>query len=1420
MATRDAVVHGYPNGETYDVKRPQTARRRRTSQKTGLRWLVDKCLKVTVWYLLYVIVFNCPSTPAELSEESSRVCRHYFTARDAVWPHARPYYDEYAAPHVAKVQPYWDQFHQKAYKPGMEAYGKYGAPRVQQARAIGHSQWKKTVKPQLLVAGNHARKQFDAVAGPYVKKVQPYYDSAATSAKDMWELELEPAYRRTAPYVQKLLTHGQRFAVDTALPQAQYAASAAWSLWVRQVWPKLHVLYGQNVEPQLARISERLGRYRDGKEIEAEVKSSLSSSSRAAKSDEPVQAATDKVSSVISSVRSGDSSEPSDVADRFRTDLQNWENACASAADEGAEHLKEHIGEITANIVNRQVEGTAKALIQKLEATADGAVDKVKARILKVVGSLPDEATSEDSEKAHEQVAAAVHKAGQSVKRSAEAVRDWKIQTDDELGSLVKRALESTLETIDSIRDLRLQDIGRKYSDKGLPHKEWSHFNSLKKTTQQWRNDVAKVAADDNFNITAVRKAIDGVEVDALAIAKRSATVLGQLKEIGKTKVGNKDATDNFDSLGEPRLSQVVGGASAAAESVSSAVLGSTDGLTETVASSASAVSQSLGPKAASILAAKRMQKEDMESSAASVATDVSMSASSVVDKAAEATPDGDSDWVDHVSSAASDASDRASSKVFGGAMAQVLVEAREPILDDVVDDDYSFSERVQSMVDNAYDGVAELTRAVEEALSLKQTSTQGTAESATSVASERYESAMSAASSVLIGTAKEEKSGSAAARAIYTSAVEAASHALYGTPATSNLASSVGSSIDGATNAAGSYYSSALAQASSQYDGAKSRISVQVSGAPEPMHKQMYASAGSAYSDAVAAASKQYQGVLSAAPTISNPFASTSQPAYESINSVASSRLAEGLSAASAQYESAKVALGLAEATPEGYMDSARAKYLMGLGLAHDQYSSFLAAASSAVGATPTTGHEVYVTAAQKSYSSALAAASSKMDELRFSASQFVPNAMGGSSKPPSQEALDSISSSYSSAVSAASSQLAAASSLASVKLYGTPKGFGDSASSMYDDAASQASSAIYGSETPWTESVASQASQNWEALISKASEQVYGQPPPMTESLRSQAGVYASQVTGAVTSHYAAAAAIAAAQYEAVQKLFSEAVSGKEPAFTESVMKRLQDVYYTGAPAVMSSASSYASEKSSSVSTFASEKSSIASSYASDKYSSASSYADEVYSSASSAVSSVFTPPPKISSIMSDLSQQLDDAVSAASVQVYGTTKGTFESATDAAASAYTDAASRASEAIYGTQLGYAEAAQSSIANLGASASKALSEAVYGTETGNVEAASSSAASIYSSLSSAASSSSSAILSSITSAVYGQEEKTYMESVNEQIRAAIDAAQKRIEALGAEAGSQASGASEAVASAMSSISSVAVKASGKDEL
>lgn len=539
----------------------------------------------------------------------------------------------------------------------------------------------------------------------------------------------------------------------------------------------------------------------------------------------------------------------------------------------------------------------------------------------------------------------------------------------------------------------------------------------------------------------------------------------------------------------------------------------------------------------------------------------------------------------------------------------------------------------------------------------------------------------------------------------------------------------------------ASSRYNEAVSLANEQFQNAKSQLSILVSGTTKPAHETMLAMIEKAYSDSLAAASERLDAALQYTESVKSYAAGPTQGYFESVSSIASSRLSDGLSQASARFSS--------QPTGSPGLEGARRQYYEAIGLAHARYSEFLGAASSAV-----YGAEQGTVASLASVASASAAS------LASQASAGVV----GSETPWAQSVASEVSGSAQSYASYVSDS---AGSVAS------------KAQEAAESVASQVSSGIVGSETPWTESVASQASENWEALIAKASEQVYGAPTPWAESVYSQAGAYAAQAT-----------AQAAAQAAAVQALISELVVGREPDFTDSVMARFSSAYHTGIPAAVSS-----------VNSIASENYEAASSYAGESFEAATEYAAEAYASASSVVSSVFVPPPAIETILAQVNDQLNAAVESASVAVYGTPKGNVEQASESVASAYASIQSKASEVIYGTaQASYDFAAMASSAQ--AAISEAMFGTP--TATGYAASASSgaaAAASVYSSVASVASEKAANAAAAASSAVYGPEQGA-LESASARLAAAVEAANSRISELYAAAATNAEGVASSASS------------------
>lgn len=407
--------------------------------------------------------------------------------------------------------------------------------------------------------------------------------------------------------------------------------------------------------------------------------------------------------------------------------------------------------------------------------------------------------------------------------------------------------------------------------------------------------------------------------------------------------------------------------------------------------------------------------------------------------------------------------------------------------------------------------------------------------------------------------------------------------------------------------------------------------------------------------------------------------------------------------------------------------------------------------AVSEALYGTKTVNAAEKVTSlASEKYQQALSAASS---------------ALYGTQQPATESIASVANEKYASAVSAAS-----------IALYGTPAPFSDKAQMAFDDALmaateayheaiKKANYAVHGESPSTREKLAAAAAENYEAAI-RAAQSAYAQvldsagnllvqqEPSTYESVLSRANERYSSATASAQGAYSTfvskasenAAVVtdaAAIQAEKVRALIEELVKGKEPAFTESVYSRFSEALQFTAPPVVASATSVASEALSTATEAASEAIANATEAAEAAYTDASSVVDDVISSASSVASSVadeasttassviaaITPPPALQSAIDSVNSQVHDILSEASIQLYGTTKGTVEAATSAVAEAAASVSTQISEALYGTQTGAFESATLRLNAAAATASAAISEAIYGRPTtkGTVEAATS---------------------------------------------------------------------------------------------
>jgi hypothetical protein len=563
----------------------------------------------------------------------------------------------------------------------------------------------------------------------------------------------------------------------------------------------------------------------------------------------------------------------------------------------------------------------------------------------------------------------------------------------------------------------------------------------------------------------------------------------------------------------------------------------------------------------------------------------------------------------------------------------------------------------------------------------------QGLVESVVSIASsiaasqiENVQSAVSSSSASIVGTPQ----GSAE------------SVISVGSSSASSLSSIIGTSqgtVESAVSVAKASGSSIMDQASSSVLGSpkgsiKSRNSLSGNASSSIVGKEpeSASSLSSAASSSVSSGrSKLSEGALKASASLSSTTSSITSSLSKSSTSASSSIS----SAASASSTGSKKVWGGAMAAEvpirqivsedivddsddRRITDSVAAKateaYSAALSRASDNFAHARSIISAQISGEPKPYHQEMLGSLETAYIDSVAAARARLQDAVSAASTVVY----GTPTPAYQSVWGSLSSAaqsrLSDGLSAASAQYEEAKSYVASLNAPTPTqqklldqiqeqyyaGVG-MAHARYSDFINAASSAVMPTKTPWAESAASAASENWEALITKASSQIYGAPTPyfITQRPFSEAMEYAAQATDGVAS-----------QYSAIQSLISEVVSGKEPDFIESVYNRFSSVF-TPPPTVeviLDSASSRVNE--------AVEAASI------QFYGTTTGYAEAAQSSITDAASS---------------------AQKAISEAIWGTQTGTYESATSAAAERYASATAVISRAIYGQEQGVVESAQS---------------------------------------------------------------------------------------------------------------------------
>jgi hypothetical protein len=258
-------ANGHANGNGKHIApRPRRASKKRSG---FFAWVFSTIARLTTWFAILTIFFRCPSTLEACDDSSPFICQYYFQAKNVVLPQVQPYYDQYAAPYVDTIQPYYATLDTSVLTPARAYAIQYGAPYVEKAQEYGLAQWEKHGQPELVKVQALAQKQYDQTIAPHLAHagtaLGPYYEIAKVRGQELYYEYVLPGYQFMQPYAIEGYDVVSDFTTSRALPAAWWAWDTTYAFIDTAIWPHARVLYLENVEPQLLRIGERLGRYKN-----------------------------------------------------------------------------------------------------------------------------------------------------------------------------------------------------------------------------------------------------------------------------------------------------------------------------------------------------------------------------------------------------------------------------------------------------------------------------------------------------------------------------------------------------------------------------------------------------------------------------------------------------------------------------------------------------------------------------------------------------------------------------------------------------------------------------------------------------------------------------------------------------------------------------------------------------------------------------------------------------------------------------------------------------------------------------------------------------------------------------------------------------------------------------------------------------
>ena len=242
--------------------------------------------RLLAWYVLYMIFFACPPN-ARLDPTTPAVCRRVDVLKQSALPYIKPYYDTYAEPFLARAHPYlqkgqgyYEQFGAPTLRQGQDLWVKEASPRIKHGYATIQDLYSEKIHPVLdRLILQRSRDVYNKYLDPHVQTVGKKYDTLVhphvqnlqMHSVKVYNERIVPAYNAAAPRIQHAFhTVENKYATEVE-PQIHALIHWIFRTFQQVIIPRVTILWGVHVQPQLDRIYDNLFRNREAKRFASKI---------------------------------------------------------------------------------------------------------------------------------------------------------------------------------------------------------------------------------------------------------------------------------------------------------------------------------------------------------------------------------------------------------------------------------------------------------------------------------------------------------------------------------------------------------------------------------------------------------------------------------------------------------------------------------------------------------------------------------------------------------------------------------------------------------------------------------------------------------------------------------------------------------------------------------------------------------------------------------------------------------------------------------------------------------------------------------------------------------------------------------------------------------------------------------------------